>query len=272
MDGISLHEEDLDNLIIKDKEYYAKKRKKLILILAPILSVLIITIIIVLVILLKPKINNAIICQYKTEKDNQYINLIKYMKDVDFTLIIDNVKYNKDFSHNFEEEGIHNVTFEFKDKLKSLEGFFEDNKYLISADFSNLIAEDIYKMDSIFKNCINLENFTFNSDTPNLVNIRDMFYNCVSLTKVNLSINTTKVNYMDNMFYNSVNLKYLDLSKFNLENLVKSSHMFDGCSNLTEIAFNNNTKTINLEDMNSMFSNCKSLKEINTKIFKINKL
>ena len=111
MDGISYYEEDLDNLIIKDKEYYAKKRKKLILILAPILSVLIITIIIVLVILLKPKINNAIICQYKTEKDNQYINLIKYMKDVDFTLIIDNVKYNKDFSHNFEEEGIHNVTF-----------------------------------------------------------------------------------------------------------------------------------------------------------------
>ena len=74
MDGISYYEEDLDNLIIKDKEYYAKKRKKLILILAPILSVLIITIIIVLVILLKPKINNAIICQYKTEKDNQYIS------------------------------------------------------------------------------------------------------------------------------------------------------------------------------------------------------
>ena len=29
MDGISLHEEDLDNLIIKDKEYYAKKEKNL---------------------------------------------------------------------------------------------------------------------------------------------------------------------------------------------------------------------------------------------------
>ena len=97
MDGISLHEEDLDTLIIKDKEYNTKKKKKLILILVPILSVLVIAIVITLIILLKPKVINEIICQYKTEKDNGYINIIKYMENVDFTLIIDNVKYNKEF-------------------------------------------------------------------------------------------------------------------------------------------------------------------------------
>ena len=191
MDGISYLEVDLESLIIKDKEYNAKKKKKLILIIVPILSVLVTAIVVILIILLKPKVINEIICQYKTEEDNQYITIIKYMTDVDFTLIIDNVKYNKEFYHNFEKPGIHNVIFQFKDKLGYLNGIFGGNQHLISADFSNLITENIYSMDSIFKDCTNLENVTFNSDTPNLVNIRYMFYNCVSLTKVNININTT---------------------------------------------------------------------------------
>ena len=61
MDGISYNEEELDSLIIKDKEYYAKKRKKLILILVSILSVLIIAVVVPLVVLLKPKVINLIL-------------------------------------------------------------------------------------------------------------------------------------------------------------------------------------------------------------------
>ena len=128
MDGISYNEEELDSLIIKDKEYYAKKRKKLILILVSILSVLIIAVVVPLAVLLKKKAINEIICQYETENDNQYINIIKYNENVDFTLIIDDVKYNKEYSHNFEKAGTHNVIFQFKDKLDSLEGFFKEIK------------------------------------------------------------------------------------------------------------------------------------------------
>ena len=205
MDTISYNQDDLDNLIIKDKEYFAKKRKKRFLILALVLSVLI-AVVIVLIIIFKPKEINEIICQYKTENEEKYINIIKYMKNVDFTLIIDDIKYSKEYSHNFERAGTHNVIFQFKDKLDSLEGFFEGNQNLISANFSNLKAENIKTMKSLFSGCTNLKNFTFNSETPNLVDIRDMFYNCASLTSVNLNINTTKVIYMDYMFYNSVNL------------------------------------------------------------------
>ena len=92
-----------------------KKEKKFIIILTSIFSVIVIAIAIALIILLKPKEINEIICQYKTDKDNQYINIIKYTENDDFTLIIDNVKYNKEYSHNFEKAGIHNVIFEFKD-------------------------------------------------------------------------------------------------------------------------------------------------------------
>ena len=171
MDGISYNEEDLDNLIIKDKEYYAKKRKKLMLILFPILSVIVIAAVIALVFIFKPKVINEIICQYETENDNQYINIIKYNENVDFTLIIDDVKYNKEYSHNFEKAGIHNVIFEFKDKLVSLEGFFEGNQYLINADFSGLKTEKIKSMANLFQDCIKLDNITFNIETPNLENI-----------------------------------------------------------------------------------------------------
>ena len=99
-----------------------------------------------------------------------------------------------------------------------------------------------------------------------------MFYNCNSLETVSLNIDTSEVTQMDYMFYNSYKLTSLDISKFNFENLIDSSHMFHGCSRLEKIKFNDNTSTKNLEDMNSMFYECKSLVEMNTKIFKQNKL
>ena len=57
--------QDLDNLTIKDKEYYAKKRKRYLLIVIPIL-VVIITVTIVLIIVLQPKTYNEITCKYET--------------------------------------------------------------------------------------------------------------------------------------------------------------------------------------------------------------
>ena len=272
MDEINFDDQDLDNLVIKDKEYYSKKRQKIALIIIPILLVLFIAAVIALVFIFKPKVINEIICQYETENDNQYINIIKYNENVDFTLIIDDVKYNKEYSHVFEKKGEHKVIFQFKKNFGSLDYFFEGNQYLLNADFSQLITKNVKSMSNLFKDCINLNNVTFDNETPNLENMSFMFYNCSSLEEVHLNIDTSKVKQMDYMFFNSSKLTYLDLSKFNLENLVNSSHMFHGCTNLAEIKFNDNTKTINLKDMNHIFDSCKSLKSINTQIFKKNNL
>ena len=171
MDGISYNKEEIDILIIKDKEYYAKKRKKVYYNTNFYFTVIVIAIAIALIILLKPKEINEIICQYKTDKDNQYINIIKYTENDGFTLIIDDVKCGKEYSHNFEKAGMHDVIFEFKDKLVSLEGFFEGNQYLINADFSGLKTEKIKSMANLFQDCIKLDNITFNIETPNLENI-----------------------------------------------------------------------------------------------------
>ena len=55
--------------------------------------------------------------------------------------------------------------------MVSLEGFFEGNQYLINADFSGLKTEKIKSMANLFKDCIKLNNITFNIETPNLDNI-----------------------------------------------------------------------------------------------------
>ena len=93
------------------------------------------------------------------------------------------------------------------------------------------------------------------------------FQNCTGLKKVNLTgFDTTKVQRMDFMFNLCESLTVLDISSFNLENLKNSRRMFNYCFNLKEIIFNNNTMMKNLETMEGMFVNCRSLEYINTKI------
>ena len=48
--------------------------------------------------------------------------------------------------------------------------------------------------------------------------------------------------------------------------------MFQGFKNLTNLKFNDNASTLNLEIIDNMFDGCESLLSINTKIFKINKV
>ena len=93
MESIEFVSEDLENLIIKDKKYYAKRRKKYLLILIPILLAIITAI--VLFFVLKPKADNKIICQYETKTDDENVILINIEDNIDFTLIIDDVKYDK---------------------------------------------------------------------------------------------------------------------------------------------------------------------------------
>ena len=71
---------DLENLIIKDKKYYNKKRKKWLIRCIPI--ILIITLAIILTFVSMPKPDNKIICQYQTLKQNEDISLININNDI----------------------------------------------------------------------------------------------------------------------------------------------------------------------------------------------
>ena len=244
----------LENLIIKNKDYHRKRRLKICLIIIPI--IFFITIAIILIIF-KPQ-ENKIICKYiiDEENKNEKITLINIKNDVYYDLIINNKNYGKKNYFIFESYGIHSVTFDFKNKLDSLEGLFEGNKFLTYADFSGLQFDSITSAANLFKSCGNLMEVFFDNYSPNLKNLSNMFYNCHLLEKVYLNLDTSNVITMDFMFHGCREFHGLDICNFTLENVINSSSMFRNCKNLKEIKFNNNTSTKNLEDMNSMFYGC----------------
>ena len=246
----SFENADLDNLIIKDKEYYHKKRIKRLIIIIIILIVIGILIGLFSIVreILKKK-GGKIICSFITSNDNENLQIININEDIKFSLIVDGNEYDKNIYHSFEKAGLHNVIFHFQNKLDSLEGFFSENKNLIEVDFSQLETENINSMAYLFNNCQNLTkvNFGSNFDTSKITNMKYLFYSCAELNEI-------------------------DLSSFKLENLINAEYMFGDCIQLKEIIFNNNTRSNNLEVMNNMFTDCSSLEYINTKILRTNKV
>ena len=128
--------DNLENLVIKDKEYYGKKRKKYLCIIIPILSFIIIGIIAVIVLFVVDW-GGKIVCLYKTTKDNENVILIHLDNSTDFSLTIDNNNYQQKNSHIFEKAGMHTVVFHFKYKLNSLENLFKEvnTVYLVVREF-----------------------------------------------------------------------------------------------------------------------------------------
>ena len=151
----NLESNDLENLIIKDKNYYRKRRIKILSITIPI--ILVTAIVIALIILLMPEPDNKIICLYNIEKANESIILININNDINYSLTINGTNHGKKNSHNFGKAGIYEVIFDFKNKLESLEGLFEENIYLIDADLSKLQIDNITSMASLFKSCKKLK-------------------------------------------------------------------------------------------------------------------
>ena len=264
-DDDTFYAQDLEKLIIKDKKYHSKRKKIFLCIFIPLIICILIGV--VILILISIKRGGKIFCKYNTTKDKETIRLININSDIEFSLIIDDNTYDKSDSYTFENAGLHSVTFHFKNKLDSLKGFFKGIINLIEVDFSNLITEYIKSMEDLFNSCTNLIKVNFDNATPNLENTKNMFFDCTSLININLNFDTLKVSQMDFMFYYCQELTYLDISNFQLENLVNSQSMFHGCGKLKEILFNDKTRTKNLKIVNSMFKNCQSLEYINTKIF-----
>ena len=267
---MDLEETDLDNLIIKDKEYYRKRRNKILIIISIIL--VIIAIVIVTILLLLKKRGGKIICIYRTTKENENIKLINADDNISFSLIINNKSFSKNNSHIFEKPGLHNVTFHFKNKLESLDHLFFYLDNLIEIDFSQLETEKVISFAYVLNYCRNLTKVNFDNKTPNLKNMEYMFAEAYEITTLNIKLDTSKVTRMDLMFYYVEKIKSLDLSNFEFDNLINATSMFEYCSSLKEIKFNENIRAYNLQRVFSMFGNCFSLEYLNTQIFKSGKL
>ena len=61
-------------------------------------------------------------------------------------------------------------------------------------------------------------------------------------------------------------MKKIDLQNFNMSNVINTSHMFDNCSNLEDIIFNNNISN-KIIDMSYMFNDCSKLQNLDLSCF-----
>ena len=86
-------------------------------------------------------------------------------------------------------------------------------------------------------------------------------------------IDTSNVLELDNLFYyrfekytkegiNTQNIEVIDISSWDLTNVVRMQSMFDSLKNLKKIYFPKNSKPLKLRAVHEMFRNCESLSVI----------
>ena len=110
-----------------------------------------------------------------------------------------------------------------------------------------------------------------NLNTSAITSLEGMFKNCKNLKSLNLSsFSDAKPSTMMNVFNGCSSIENIDISNFNVSNANKYQNLFYGCSSLTNVKLPKNI-AVNLPSsslyLNSMFSNCSSLKEIDMRIF-----
>ena len=215
-------------------------------------------------------------CIYITEKDNESVKLLNdniYNKYT-IKIKIDEEKIDKTNTYTFSKAGKHSVTFEFKEKIESLEKFSEGLDKLIEVDLSKLIFEEnkITSVQKLFSNCINLKkiNININIDTK-LENTAEMFYNCKSLENIDFlkDLDTSNVLNMSNMFSGSSSLNTEEIS-IKTNKVTDMSRMFYKCVNLTLIK-NLDISTSEVTNFLGMFEKCENLKNIDLSKFDTSK-
>ena len=144
-------------------------------------------------------------------------------------------------------------------------------------------------LSNMFRNCINIETFIFESSDKkdhNILNMENMFYNCYSLKS--FSFNNFNLSYyrykeiieqngntstiipyyyyynisMSYMFFNCTNLETIE-NTYNIRYISNMSFMFYNCASLKTIYLANFIKEVGKNiDLSYMFYNCKKLETI----------
>lgn len=153
--------------------------------------------------------------------------------------------------------------------LKDAKRMFFKCTNLKEADLSGLRTDNVTSMDEMFIGCeklevVNLWNKQKDNFLENVTKTQKMFYGCSSLNKLTLprKVKTEKLESMFSMFKGCSSLTALDLSGWNLNNVIDMSGLFQYCSSLTSLKLPKVLDTKKIQSMTSMFSGCSSLTSI----------
>ena len=121
------------------------------------------------------------------------------------------------------------------DKVTNMRNMFYGCNRLTSLDLSSFDTSNVTDMYGMFYFCKSLTSLDLSSfDTSNVTDMSLMFANCTGLTSLDVSgLDTSNVTQMSAMFSRDSNLKNIYVSeKWNVENVVSHSRMFEDCNNL----------------------------------------
>ena len=155
-----------------------------------------------------------------------------------------------------------------------MNGMFSGCSGLTNIDVTNLDTSNVTDMSGMFDGCGGLMSIDLsNLDTGNVIDMSSMFHNCISLTNIDVSgFDVGKVKNMKYMFWNCKSAESINVSTWsNTNNVEYMDSMFSGCTKLTNIDVSK-FNTSNVTEMGAMFANCTSLTSINVENFDTSKV
>ena len=203
-------------------------------------------------------------CPYNYNKCKFYTPISMFVTQV-YSITINGIKFVYDISYFLGNSGVKEVTFEFRQKIKSMYRFFYKCEYLISVDFSDFDTSELTNMNEMFFYCTNLKTITWgpNFSTSKVTDMESLFQYCFKLESIDLSsFDTGKVKTFRSMFSGCSSLKEFNASSFDTSSLNDTVEMFRFCDSLTSVDISS-FKFSKSASIASMFLGCKSLKTVN---------
>ena len=204
----------------------------------------------------KKEENLSNVIKNQKNKNNKKINLIKELNITKFSQPIKKINL------------LINVLFLINSfMLIFANEYYEMRKYtflneitikISGSEIQNILNENFsYKPDEIY-----IEGISYPIDEQNrLMNLANDEANITM--KWNYSLTNCSF-----MFYGLSNIKEIDLTYFDLSQVISMNSMFGECYNLEYIKFNNNIENkLSVNDMSYMFENCLSLKYLDLSNF-----
>ena len=127
----------------------------------------------------------------------------------------------------------------------------------------NLIGPKVQIGDYIFYNCSSLTEIDVSGWDNRIYDMRCMFGKCSNLTKIiGVEKLVTKYNgYIMDIFYNCSSLTEIDVSGWDVSNVVYGYSVFAGCSSLTELDLSN-WDISKFNSLREMFNDCTNLRNV----------
>ena len=219
-----------------------------------------------------PKKSKSIIkVSYLNDDKKQILgeNFIKRNNNKKFLLNINNknYKFEKKYLKMFGTTIIRIIII-ILDNIYKLDSMFKDCNSLINIHKMKLKKRNIKTISNLFYGCTSLENLSddiSNFDLSKVTNIEGIFYGCNNLAKIpDISKwNTENINNMSYLFYNCSKLVYLpDISNWNINQVKDLKYFFYNCCTLISLPDISKWNISKVEHLNCMFNKCKKLERL----------